>query len=142
MTSNKVTPGNIRRVIVEEAIGLVNIPRDGGELKNPWTNQRGWMCIDRQREGNTSVQGIRIHNNGLLWGSLCQCHPDDEGKDGDAVDGNGQAIKRDHDRSQSTRRGEHNCDDYCRVESRLSFNFERKFHARSVRRRGKLRQKL
>jgi hypothetical protein len=70
MTSIKVTPVNIRHAIVEEAIGLVSIPRDGGELKNPWTNQRDWMCIDRQREGNTSVQGTGIYNNGLLWGSL------------------------------------------------------------------------
>ncbi len=59
----KATLGNIRRAIIEEAIGLVNIPRDGGELENPQTNRRDRKCINHQQEGDTSAQGIAL---GLL----------------------------------------------------------------------------
>ncbi len=59
----KVTLGNIRCAIIEEVIGLINIPRDGGELENPQTNWRDWKCIDCQQEGDTSAQGIAL---GLL----------------------------------------------------------------------------
>ncbi len=36
----KVTLGNIRRAIIKEAIGLVNIPRDGGEFVLSWKRAR------------------------------------------------------------------------------------------------------
>jgi hypothetical protein len=133
----KVTLGNIRRAIIEEVIGLVNIPRDGGELKNPRTNQRDRKCVDRQREKNTGVRGIGIHVNGKLGGSLCQHHPEDEGEDGNTVDGDRQAVKRDRNCHQSTRRGGRNRHDNRHVESRLSFNFECEFYARSVWQREK-----
>ncbi len=61
----KVTLGNIHRAILEEAIGLVNIPRDGGELEDPRTDRRDRKCIDHQREGDTGVQGIGIYDNGI-----------------------------------------------------------------------------
>jgi hypothetical protein len=133
----KVTLGNIRCAIIKEAIGLVNILRDGGELENPQTNRRDWKCVHHQREGNTSVQGTGIHVNRKLGGSLCQRHPEDEDEDGNTVDGNGQAVKRDRNHCQSTRRGERDCNDNCRMESRLGFNFKCKFHAQSMRQRGK-----
>jgi hypothetical protein len=116
----KVTLGNILRAIIEEAIGVVNIPGDGGELKNPWTDRRDWKYVNCQREGDTSVRGIGIHVNGKLGGSLCQHHPEDEGEDGNTVDVNGWAVKRDRNHCQSTRRGEHKRNDNCHVESRLS----------------------
>jgi hypothetical protein len=51
----KVTLGNICHAIIEEAIGLVNIPRDEGELENPQTDQRDWKYANHRREGDTGV---------------------------------------------------------------------------------------
>ncbi len=133
----EVTLGNICCVIIKEAIGLVNIPRDRGELENPWTDQRDWKCVELQREGDTGVQSIGVHVNGKLGESLCQRHPEDEGEDGNAVDGKGRAVKSDRDCHQSTRRGERDRDDNRRMEIRLGFDFECKFHARSMWQRGK-----
>jgi hypothetical protein len=83
--------------------------------------------------------GIRIHDLGR---HLCDRDSDDERKNGDAVGGNGRVGKGDYDRGQGTERGDNNRDDNCRVESRLSFNFERKFHSQMLQRRGILCQKL
>jgi hypothetical protein len=88
-------------------------------LENPWTNQRDQKYVNCQREGDTGVQGIGIHINGNLGGSLCQHHPEDEGKDSNAVDGDKRAVERDRNCCQSTRRGEHNRDDNHHMESRL-----------------------
>jgi hypothetical protein len=51
----KVTLGNICHAVIEEAIGLINSSRKGGELENPQTNQRDQKCVDRQWEGDTGV---------------------------------------------------------------------------------------
>ncbi len=82
---------------------------------------------------------IRIHNLGR---HLCDHDPDDERKDGDAVGGNKQVGKGDRDRGQGTGRGDNNCNDNCRVESRLSFNFKREIPAQILQQRGQLHQKL
>ncbi len=115
----KVTLGNIPHAIIEEVVGLVNISRDGGELEKPQTNQRDRKYVHRRREGNTGVQGIGIHVNGKLGGSLCQRHPEDDSKDSNTVDGNGRAVKRDSNCCQSTRRGERDRDDNRHMESGL-----------------------
>jgi hypothetical protein len=90
----KVTLGNICHAIIEEEIGIVNIPRDGGELENSWTNQRDWKCVNRLREGDTNVQGIGVHINGKFGVALCQHQPEDECKNRDTVDGNRGGLLR------------------------------------------------
>jgi hypothetical protein len=85
------------------------------------------------------MDSIRIHDLGRR---LRDRDPDDHHKDGDAVGGNRQVGKGDRNHGQGTGRGDNNRDDNRHVESRLSFNFEHKFHAQMLQQRGKLRQKL
>jgi hypothetical protein len=76
----------------------------------------------------------------ILGRRLRDCDPDDEHEDGDAVGDNRRVGKGDHNHGQSTGRGDNNRDDNRRIESRLSFYFERKFLAQMLWQRGKLRQ--
>jgi hypothetical protein len=69
---------------------------------------------------------IKIHDLGRCLGDR---NPDDERKDGDAVGGNGQVGKVDRNLGQGTGGGDNNRNDNFRMECRLSFNFECKFHA-------------
>jgi hypothetical protein len=82
---------------------------------------------------------IHIHDLGRR---LCDRDPDYERKDGDAVGDNGRVGKGACDRSKSTGRGGDDWDDNLHVESRLSFDFECKFHAQMLWQREKLCQKL
>ncbi len=78
----------------------------------------------------------------ILGRHLCDRDLDDECKDSDAVGGNGRVGKGDRDRGQSTGRGDDDRNNNRGVESRLSFYFEREFHAQMLQQRGKLHQKL
>jgi hypothetical protein len=130
----KITLGNVGSRIVAVSIHIVDVPGDRGELNNPWTGQ-GSHASESQWTGS-----IRIHD----LGRRLRDHdhdPDDEREDGDAVGGDGWAGKGDRDRGQGAKRGDDDRDDNRCVESRLSFNFERKFHAQMLWQRGKLCQK-
>ncbi len=69
---------------------------------------------------------------GVVFVNTIQIDPDDEIEDSDTVDGNGRVVKGDRNHSQGTRRGDFNCKDNCRMESKLSFDFKGLFHAWSM----------
>ncbi len=103
-------------------------PGERGELKNPWIG-RGSRKSKSQWTGSIRIQIFS-------WRRLCDCDPDDEREDGDAVGGDRRVGKGDRDCGQGTGRGDNDRNDNRCVEGRLSFYFERKFHAKKLRKGG------